>query len=200
MIMLDLNKDEGFSLDLEKELPGVSKLRVVMNWDPHPNHVGEFDLDIFSFALSNGKLKEVPKDVIYFKTPTNPETGYKEFTNGSIQMSQDNTNGSGDDDEHCIYHLDLFPTTHDRIAIYAFIHQAEQRKQHFGMIMNARIELFDETSGEQKAQFNMTSTFSGSTAVHAFDFVRGSDGKWSIETQGAGGTMDPDGVLKHYLP
>jgi len=70
MLMLNLSKEPGMVLDLNKIAPSMKTARAVLNWDMHPAHGqnlnADFDLDIFVFALNaSGKITAI-SDVVFY--------------------------------------------------------------------------------------------------------------------------------------
>ena len=68
-VTLDLNKTSGL-LDLTKEVPTLTVVRGVLNWDESPIHKDSltqgFDLDIFAFVLDENQKIGSGTDVVFF--------------------------------------------------------------------------------------------------------------------------------------
>lgn len=187
--MLDLNKNSGIALDLTKEDPSLTNVRVLLNWDAHPihtsSHTDGFDLDLWAFALNDqGKITSVDQ-ICYFKN--------MKILGDSIILPRDARTGEGVDDEELLISLPKLPASVGTVAIYAFIHEADKRAQHFGMIANANVKVFNNDTGNLIAQYNITQDFNGQTAV-----CIGNLDKTSFTPDGGAGVMDPNQVLAHY--
>ena len=78
----------------------------------------------------------------------------------------DNLTGEGEgDDEQIVIDLDRVPSEYDKIVIVVTIYQAQQRKQHFGLIENAFIRLVDGKNDQEILKYNLTEDYSGMTAM-----------------------------------
>lgn len=194
MIVLDLDKNQTAGILNLSKTANINFLKGVLNWDPHPLYkecvTNGYDLDIFLFALnSNGKITGA-QDVIYFKN--------KVGANGALAVPVDNQTGEGDDDEFFTADLAKIPASISEVAVYVFIHEAEKRGQHFGMIADAGFELVDADTGETKVRYRVTQDFSGATALHVANIVRGADG-WEVHPMGTSANADPNQVAAAYM-
>lgn len=198
MLVLDLDKNQpAMVLDLAKALPMLKNLRGTLGWDPHPlfnaSTTQGYDLDIFLIGTNAaGKVTSVA-DVIYFKNQFH--------TSGALSVPVDNQTGVDDgsgEDEFFLAQLDNIPATIAQIHVYVFIHEAEKRGQHFGMVANTRFDITNEDTGEVVVRYQVTQNYSGQTALHVASIVRNAGG-WEIHPVGDAGVFDPNQVLQAYV-
>ena len=99
----------------------------------------DIDCDASALLLIEGKLRS-NEDIVYF--------GNLAHMSGTIRHMGDNLTGAGDgDDEQILMDLATIPPEYDRIVIVVNIYEANQRRQHFGMIRNAFIRLQVQSHG-----------------------------------------------------
>jgi tellurium resistance protein TerD len=191
-IVLDLQKSKGIKLDLAKAAPSLTKLRALITWTLHPIHgkslTQGFDLDLAVYALNaSGKIDKA-EDVVFFNN--------KRYVNDSIVLPGDNRDGDGDGEE-ILFDLPKVPTDRSQLDLYVFIFDYKARKQNFGMIANAKVELFNADTGELVQTYALNESFSADSAVHVGSLVRESAG-WSFSPVGAGATADENDVVQAY--
>ena len=98
----------------------------------------------------------------------------------------DNLTGEGEgDDEQIVIDLDRVPSEYDKIVIVVTIYQAQQRKQHFGLIENAFIRLVDGKNDQEILKYNLTEDYSGMTAM-IFGEIYRHNGEWKFGAIGQG--------------
>ena len=144
MPVLNLQKND--ILDLTKKNPGLKKVILGAGWDISRNGA-DFDLDIAAFLLdSNNKFNTV-SNVIFFNNP-----------NGQgITLGGDNRTGAGDgDDERILIDLQAIDSNIAKIAFVVTIHNAQAKRQTFGMIDNSYVRLLDAENNEKElCRFNL---------------------------------------------
>ena len=152
MPVLNLQKND--ILDLTKKNPGLKKVILGAGWDISRNGA-DFDLDIAAFLLdSNNKFNTV-SNVIFFNNP-----------NGQgITLGGDNRTGAGDgDDERILIDLQAIDSNIAKIAFVVTIHNAQAKRQTFGMIDNSYVRLLDAENNEKElCRFNLKEDGSTST-------------------------------------
>ena len=143
MPVLNLQKND--ILDLTKKNPGLKKVILGAGWDISRNGA-DFDLDIAAFLLdSNNKFNTV-SNVIFFNNP-----------NGQgIKLGGDNRTGAGDGvDERIFIDLQAIASNIAKIAFVVTIHNAQAKRQTFGMIDNSYVRLLDAENNEKElCRFN----------------------------------------------
>ncbi|MGL4911883.1 MAG: TerD family protein, partial [Romboutsia sp.] len=152
-----LNLQKHDVLDLTKKNPGLEKVILGAGWDVAS--IGQdFDIDISAFLLnSNGKVGQVPADVIFF----NNKVG-----NG-IYLEGDNRTGAGDgDDERIQIDLSQLRSDVSKIVFIVTIHNAQEKRQTFGMVNNSYVRLLDAKNNEKEiCRFNLKENGSTVTSV-----------------------------------
>lgn len=191
-----INLSKGEKIDLTKGT-GITGIRVGLNWDEagksgSPGGIGGFfkslvseataskekiDIDSSIFMLDvNGKSREL----VYF--------GHLRSTCGSIRHEGDNLTGTDRgkdiDDETIHVNLAQVPAYVEKLVIVANIYQCRSRRQHFGMIGNANVKLYDQ-AGKQICQYNLTEGYSGKTALIVGEVYR-HGGEWKFTAVGQG--------------
>lgn len=124
-------------------------------------------------------------DLVYYNNLTHKS--------GTVRHMGDNLTGEGEgDDEQIVIDLDRVPSEYDKIVIVVTIYQAQQRKQHFGLIENAFIRLVDGKNDQEILKYNLTEDYSGMTAM-IFGEIYRYNGEWKF---GAIGQGTRDGRLR----
>ncbi|HPU81480.1 TerD family protein, partial [Accumulibacter sp.] len=59
------------------------------------------------------------------------------------------------------------------------------RRQHFGMVQNAYLKVYNDETGEVLADYDLDEEFAGQTAVQIGSLFR-ADGEWQFQAVGAG--------------
>ena len=176
---MPLNLSKGQKVSLTKGNPGLKKIMVGLGWDVNAFDSGsDFDLDASAFLVgANGKCP-TEKEFIFY--------GNLEHSSGAVKHMGDNLTGEGEgDDEQIVIDLDRVPSEYDKIVIVVTIYQAQQRKQHFGLIENAFIRLVDGKNDQEILKYNLTEDYSGMTAM-IFGEIYRYNGEWKFGAIGQG--------------
>ncbi|MBS7368994.1 MAG: TerD family protein [Oscillospiraceae bacterium] len=176
---MSVNLQKGQKVDLTKGNAGLKTLIVGLGWDEAPKKFSLFakqeDIDCdASVLLINAQTKKLAGavDVVYFGNLTH--------RSGAVRHCGDNLTGAGDgDDEQIIVELTKVPETYDRLVFTVNIYQAQQRKQHFGMIRNAFIRVVDADTGSELCKYNLSENYDGKTAM-IFGEVYRYNGEWKF--------------------
>lgn len=180
---LNLSKDTGL-LDLTKVAPSLVEVRAELSWGMHPVSGAEFDLDLFAFITTAGKLTST-SDVVFFNN--------KDVYNGAVVYPRDSRNGA--DIEELTAKLGSVPADKDAIEIFVFIHQGVERRQDFSMIQSGSFKLFDE-KGTLLQDYKLQQFVNG-TALHIGTLLRNSAG-WGFQPVGESAQANPNEVLKAF--
>lgn len=173
------NLEKGSRYNLSKDAPNLTKVKFGLGWTPNSFDTGaEFDLDVSLFGLgANGKIVDNDHFIFYNQKAT---------PNGSIKHTGDNKSGAGEgDDESVLIDLTLLSPAVTEISVIVTIHEADGRKQNFGQVKDSYIKLYDDATGEVKAQYSLEDDFSVETAVQ-FGSLFKKDGQWLFKAVGAG--------------
>ncbi|MEG0258520.1 MAG: TerD family protein [Lysinibacillus sp.] len=189
---MGINLQKGQRVDLTKGNAGLNRIKVGLGWDPVSQKKGglfggllggsnaaNVDCDASVLMLQDDKIKS-NEDVIYFGNLTSKCR--------SVQHSGDNLTGAGDgDDEVITIELNGVPSAINKFVFVVNIYDAVGRKQHFGMIQNAYIRIFDDNSGNELIRYNLTDSYADLTTLVCGEIYRnGND--WKFAAVGTGTT------------
>ena len=185
-----LNLQKHDVLDLTKKNPGLEKVILGAGWDIAS--IGQdFDIDISAFLLnSNGKVGQVPADVIFF----NNKVG------SGIHLEGDNRTGAGEgDDERIQIDLSQLRSDVSKIVFIVTIHNAQEKRQTFGMVNNSYVRLLDAKNNEKEiCRFNLKENGSTVTSVIFAELYK--EGyEWYFKAIGDGKIADLNGMLGLYM-
>ncbi|MDR2688549.1 MAG: TerD family protein [Azoarcus sp.] len=173
-----ISLQKGGNVNLSKEAPGMKKMTVGLGWDVRATDGTDFDLDASAFLLnSTGKVRS-DADFIFYNQPKSAD--------GSIQHGGDNRTGEGEgDDESVVIELDKVPADIEKISVCVTIHDAEARKQNFGMVSSAYVRCVNADSNVEVARFDLSEDASVETAMIFGEIYRHS-GEWKFKAIGQG--------------
>ena len=180
-----ISLQKGGNVNLSKEAPSLKKLIIGLGWDPRATDGATFDLDGSAFLLkADGKARN-DSDFIFYNNPKSNE--------GSVAHLGDNTSGAGDgDDEKISIDLSLVPAEIEKITVGVTIHDAETRKQNFGMVSKAYIRCLDANGDKELARYDLSEDSSTETAMIFGEIYRsGAEWKFKAIGQGFAGGLAP---------
>lgn len=166
---------KGSSISLKKEAPGLTKISVGLGWN-----VGEgskIDLDASAFLLKGDRVSAASDFVFYSQLKSGC---------GSVVHTGDNRTGAGDgDDESINIDLALTPSAITRIVFTVTIDEARERRQHFGLVTEAYVRIFDEKANREIGRYDLAEDFAGFSSLEFAALVRRGD-SWEFEAIGQG--------------
>jgi tellurium resistance protein TerD len=180
-----ISLQKGGNVNLSKEAPGLSKIVIGLGWDPRATDGAAFDLDGSGFMLkADGKVRG-DSDFIFYNN--------LKSTDGSVTHLGDNTTGSGDgDDESLTIDLTKVPADIDKVAFCVTIHDADARKQNFGMVGKAYIRCLNGNGNAELARYDLSEDGSTETAMIFGELYRaGAEWKFKAIGQGFKGGLGP---------
>lgn len=180
-----ISLQKGGNVNLSKEAPSLKKLVVGLGWDPRATDGATFDLDGSAFLLkADGKVR-ADSDFIFYNNVKS--------TDGSVNHLGDNTSGAGEgDDEKISIDLTLVPVEIEKIIVGVTIHDAEARKQNFGMVSKAYIRCIDGNGDKELARYDLSEDSSTETAMIFGEIYRsGAEWKFKAIGQGFAGGLAP---------
>lgn len=149
---------KGGNVSLTKQAPGLGTVRVGLGWDTRVTDGAAFDLDASAFLLGPSGRVRSDSDFIYYNNMASSD--------GSIVHQGDNITGIGEgDDEVIVVSLNRLPADIDRIAFAVTIHDADQRRQNFGMVQSAFIRVVNEQDNVELARYDLSEDASTETAM-----------------------------------
>ena len=180
-----ISLQKGGNVNLSKEAPSLKKLVIGLGWDPRATDGAAFDIDGSAFMLkADGKVRS-DSDFIFYNNVKS--------TDGSVTHGGDNTSGVGaGDDEKIVVDLSMVPPDIDRIAVGVTIHEADSRRQNFGMVNKAYIRCLDANGDKEIARYDLSEDSSTETAMIFGEIYRaGAEWKFKAVGQGFAGGLGP---------
>jgi tellurium resistance protein TerD len=180
-----ISLQKGGNVNLSKEAPGLNKMVIGLGWDTRATDGAAFDLDGAVFLLNTtGKVRSDADFVFYNNLKS---------ADGSIVHSGDNLTGAGEgDDETVTIDLARVPADIDKIVVGVTIHDAEARRQNFGMVSKAFIRCVNGDGGAEIARYDLSEDGSTEAAMVFGEVYRnGTDWKFRAIGQGFQGGLGP---------
>jgi len=173
-----ISLQKGGNVNLSKEAPGLTQLKVGLGWDTRATDGAAFDLDGAVFLLnSSGKVRS-DGDFIFYNNLKSAD--------GSVVHSGDNTTGAGEgDDETVSIDLSKVPADVDKVVLAVTIHDAEARRQNFGMVAKAYIRCLNANGEAEIARYDLSEDSSTETAMIFGELYR-HGGEWKFRAVGQG--------------
>jgi tellurium resistance protein TerD len=173
-----ISLQKGGNVSLSKEEPGLQRVVVGLGWDPRPTDGAVFDLDGSAFMLrADGKVRS-DSDFIFYNNLMSED--------GSVEHTGDNRTGVGaGDDERLQIDLARVPAEIVRIAIAVTIHEADIRRQNFGMVGRAFIRCLNADTERELARYDLSEDCSTETAMVFGELYR-ANGDWKFRAVGQG--------------
>ncbi len=185
-----ISLQKGGNVNLSKEAPAMKKMTIGLGWDVRATDGAAFDLDASAFMLAaSGKVRS-DADFIFYNQPKSAD--------GSVAHSGDNRTGAGEgDDESLNVELAAVPADVEKIAVCVTIHEADTRRQNFGMVSSAYIRCVNADNNTEIARYDLSEDASVETAMIFGGIYRhGSDWKFKAIGQGFAGGLEP--LAKNY--
>lgn len=168
-----VNLRKGERVSLSSQSSKVNGIIVGLGWDSA--QMGSAAVDCDASAILCG-LNRKAYDVIYF--------GKARSQNDAVVYTGDSRTGDGSGEDEQIYiNFTKLPPTAGLIVVAVNIYDAKAKRQHFGMINNAFVQVRNWKTGEQMCRFNLTDNYSGMTGIIAAEIVRSADG-WDFVPMG----------------
>jgi tellurium resistance protein TerD len=180
-----ISLQKGGNVNLSKEAPGLTKIKVGLGWDTRATDGAAFDLDASAFMLKTDNKVRSDADFIFYNQAVSSD--------GSVVHQGDNLTGQGDgDDEVVAIDLSKVPTDVDKISFCVTIHDADTRKQNFGMVSQAFIRVVNDDGGVEIARYDLSEDASTNSAMIFGEIYRaGAEWKFKAIGQGFDGGLGP---------
>lgn len=174
---------KGGNVNLNKEAPGLKRIHLGLGWDVRASDGAAFDLDASAFLLTAAGKVRGDHDFIFYNQPKSAE--------GAVEHMGDNRTGAGDgDDEVVIVDLAKVPADVDKVAVCVTIHDAEAKRQNFGMIAKAYVRCLNADSNAEIVRYDLSEDYSVETALTFGEIYRnGTDWKFRAVGQGFAGGL-----------
>ncbi|MBQ7586070.1 MAG: TerD family protein [Desulfovibrionaceae bacterium] len=185
-----INLSKGGNVSLSKEAPGMELVAVGLGWDARATDGQAFDLDASCFLLNDqGKVRS-DKDFIFYNN--------LKSDCGSVIHNGDNLTGQGSGDDEVIdVNLKLVPADVQKLSFVVTIHEADTRKQNFGMVQNAFIRIVDKKANTEVARFDLSEDASTNT-VMIFGEIYKHNNEWKFKAVAQGFDGGLAAIAKHY--
>ncbi len=173
-----ISLQKGGNVSLSKTDPGLVNALIGLGWDTRSTDGAAFDLDSSVFLV--GESGKVLSDAhfVFYNQKTSPD--------GSVVHSGDNLTGAGEgDDETVSINLPGVDAQIQRIVFAVTIHEAEARKQNFGMVRNAFMRVLNKDSNTELARFDLSEDYSTETAM-VFGEIYRNGAEWKFKAVGQG--------------
>lgn len=169
---------KGGNVSLSKEAPGIESITVGLGWDVRATDGADFDLDASCFMLKDDGKVPADNAFIFYNN--------LKSVDGSIEHTGDNRTGVGEGDDEAIkVDLTKVPAEIAKLAITVTIHDAQERKQNFGMVSGAFIRIVNNKDGKEIARFDLSEDASTDTAM-IFGEVYRHNNEWKFKAVGQG--------------
>ena len=180
-----ISLQKGGNVNLSKEAPGLTKVIIGLGWDPRSTDGAAFDLDGSAFMLKSDAKVRADTDFIFYNN--------LKSSDGSVVHNCDNTTGQGEgDDETVTVDLTRVPPEVEKISFCVTIHEAESRRQSFGMVGKAFIRCLNANGNAELARYDLSEDSSTETAMIFGELYRaGGDWKFRAVGQGYNGGLGP---------
>lgn len=173
-----ISLQKGGNVNLSNEAPSANRFIVGLGWNARATDGAPFDLDASAFMLQeSGKVGSDAGFIFY---------NQKTSSCGGVAHQGDNTTGEGEGDDEVVK-VDLSKLAADiqKIAFAVTIHEADSRRQNFGMVSNAYIRIVDEANGQEIARYDLSEDASVETAM-TFGELYKHNGAWKFKAIGQG--------------
>ena len=182
---MPVSLSKGGNVSLSKEAPGLSNIVIGLGWDTRSTDGSDFDLDASMFVLKEDNKVRSDSDFIFYNNKTGAD--------GSVEHLGDNLTGEGEgDDEQIKVNLNAVPQDVANLAVGVTIHEADTRRQNFGMVSNAFIRVVNGADNSELARYALSEDASTETAmVFGEVYRRGSEWKFKAVGQGFQGGLGP---------
>ncbi|MDF7675287.1 TerD family protein [Neisseriaceae bacterium ESL0693] len=169
---------KGSNVSLSKEAPGMNMVLVGLGWDPRVTDGQKFDLDASVFLVNEDNKVLSDQHFIFYNNMKSPDN--------AVQHQGDNQDGEGEgDDEQVIIDLSKVDTAVKKLVFAVTIHEADSRKQNFGMVSNSFIRVVNNDTQTEIARYDLSEDASTETAMIFGELYRHNN-EWKFKAIGQG--------------
>ena len=169
---------KGGNVSLTKEAPSMKTVLFGLGWDSRKTDGSAFDLDASAFIVGEDDKVLSDASFIFFNNKTS--------ACGGVVHQGDNRTGEGaGDDEQLLIHLDKVDASAKKVVFAVTIYEAEDRKQHFGMVTNAFIRAVNNDDQTELARYDLSEDAATETAMIFGELYR-HNGEWKFKAVGQG--------------
>lgn len=195
MTTIKLQKNEKVNLTKVSDL--LKKVRVDLSWETPENVFPKYDLDVTAFILgSDGKMLS-EESIVFFNSDPVIVNGTKYFglSDASVYKSGDELSGGV---ESVFIDVEKLSEAITEISIVVTIHKAQVRKHSFDKVTGAKMDIYNQESGEKIAEFHLDEVTKNSTAIQVGSFFQ-HDGEFIFQGICASYELDLEAFVNGYL-
>jgi len=172
-----LKKDQKFNLSKGKI--NLKKILVKVSWNLNDKQDGlDYDLDTTAFLLGANDLAPTQEEFIFY--------GNLIHRSGSVEHMGDSLAADeGGKNEKIRIDLSIVPSNIQKIILTVSVYDAETRKQSFGQISNASVQILNEITNEEILRYDLEEDFAVETAIIIGEIFREGDA-WKFNVLGEG--------------
>ena len=187
---MGVSLSKGGNVSLSKAAPNLTAVTVGLGWDVRVTTGTDFDLDASALLLgTDGKVLS-DQHFVFYNNLTSPD--------GTVEHTGDNLTGEGDgDDESINIDLTALDPRVTNIFFPVSIHDAVERGQSFGQVINAFIRIVDRNTGIELARYDLSEDASTETAM-IFGEVYRNGAEWKFRAVGQGYASGLAGIARDY--
>lgn len=182
---MSVSLTKGANVSLSSTESSLKKIAVGLGWNARATSGDDFDLDASAFMVKeDGKVRKDDDFIFYNNTVSSC---------GSVRHTGDNRTGAGEgDDETIEVELINVPADIAKMVFVVTIHEADSRRQNFGMVNSAFIRIVNYERGTEIARYDLSEEASTETAMIFGEIYRYS-GDWKFRAIGQGfrGGIEP---------
>ena len=189
---------DGQEMFLNKNVKGkFDKLRIKIGWYTPHKLTGLWFSEFFkSNAIECHAYMLMCKDEVELDHEDIINYCNAEHSSQSVRYLGKCLNDRGAVTEIMLIEPDKIPEEYNMIVFMADVSRAKSRRQHFGMIKNAYIKIFDDETNEEICQYNVLGKFDGMTSMLFGALCRCESG-WEFVAIGEGSTENiVDNLIK----
>ena len=175
---MSISLAKGANISLDKEEPGLTRILIGLGWDTRSTDGEDFDLDASVFLLGESGKVRGDHDFIFYNQLKSAD--------GSVEHTGDNRTGEGDGDDEAVK-VDLSRVSPEvqKLSVVVTIHDAQARRQNFGMVQNAFIRVVNDATSREISRYDLAEDCSIETAM-IFGEVYRHGSEWKFRAVGQG--------------
>lgn len=187
---MSISLSKGGNVSLSKTDPGLSRILVGLGWDVRATDGAAFDLDASLFIVGANEKVRSDQDFIFYNQLRSSD--------GSIEHTGDNRTGAGDGDDEAIKaELEKIPVDVMKLAVCVTIHDADERRQNFGMVRSAFIRVVNDDTGTEITRYDLSEDASTETSM-IFGEVYRHASEWKFRAIGQGFAGGLGSLAAHF--
>jgi len=199
---MTINLTKGQRVDLDKEAPGLKKIRVGLKWALKPGQTADLDASVVLLKANKddepermlqGGTENTPRGLCYYNHRTHP---------GISHMGDSLSGGSNNNDDETInIELEKVDAEADKLLVVCTSY-SEGTPMTFGKVASPKLTIYNDETGEALYSFELDEDASTATAVELGRFYR-RNGSWrftALETiHGSSKNGLADILAKYYV-